>query len=93
MYRDGGNYKQYNEFVFFNDTEKKLEEIEIIIKKALIDGEWFNAENWNLPDLHFVEYAWDSEIDYPWHEFIAVKDTNELPTSSLLISTFLKNIV
>jgi hypothetical protein len=33
MYRDGGNYKQYNEFVFFNDAEKKLEEIEIIIKK------------------------------------------------------------
>jgi hypothetical protein len=69
QYRDGANYKNYNEVVFLNDTGRTIKEIEATIKRALIDGEWFIAVDWKLPDLHFIEYKWDSEIDHDWHEF------------------------
>lgn len=93
QYRDGANYKNYNEVVFLNDTGKTIAEIKDIIKKALINGEWFIAENWKLPDLHFIEYKWDLEIDHDWHEFISIDCIDELQTSSFLLSAFLKSIV
>jgi len=92
MYRDGANYKKYNEVVFLNNTEKTIEELEVIIKKALIDGKWFDATQWKLPDLHFIEYKWDPEIDHDWHEFLSVSESHKLPTSPLLLSKFLRYI-
>ena len=64
QYRDGANYKQPNEIIFANPNLIALEEIQKIIKSSLIDECWFIAKQWNVPDIHFKKYTWDSEIDH-----------------------------
>jgi hypothetical protein len=92
LYRDAGNYKQYNEIVFTNPTRLPLEEIKQTILKNLIDGSWFIAKHWNVPDMHFKEYTWDSEIDHEWHEFDSVEATADTPAKDISIEAFLKAI-
>ncbi len=53
LYRDFSNYKKFNEIVFLNSTDKSLKEISNFIKDHLIEGEWFYASEWKVPDLHF----------------------------------------
>jgi hypothetical protein len=76
-YRDGGNYKKYNEIVFENPNNRSLSEIEEIIRENLIDGLWFVADNWEIPNQFFDEYLWNNEIDHNWHEFDEIKNTTE----------------
>jgi len=90
-YRDYANYKQHNEVVFANSNGLPVDEIESLIRKKLIDGEWFYASDWKLPDLHFED--WDTEIDHPLHEFIEVENTDEKPNSPITIETFLTLVV
>lgn len=89
LYRDGANYKNFNEVVFLNPDGIGLEEIKSIIKKRLVDGCWFIVKDWNLPDLHFKEYPWDNSIDHEWHEFESVEETEAAPTQALPIHKFL----
>jgi hypothetical protein len=72
LYRDGGNYKQYGSVVFSNPHHRALREVEQSIRSALIDGEFFNASRWQLPDLR--EQEWDDEMDHDWHEFESVEE-------------------
>ena len=58
LYRDGANYKHFKEIIFSNPNRRSTEDIEPIIKRALIDEAWFVAKDWSLPDLHFTEYPW-----------------------------------
>jgi hypothetical protein len=76
-YRDGANYKKYNEIVFANPLNRTLEEIECIILQKLIEGEWFVDKDWEIPDLHFKEYVWDTGIDHDWHELDCIQETNK----------------
>jgi hypothetical protein len=92
MYRDGANYKNYSEVVFSNPDKLTIEIIEKRIRSRLIDEIWFVAKSWNLPDIHFKEYAWDSEIDHDWHEFISIEETLEKETKTITISIFLSII-
>ncbi|HEY6434960.1 MAG TPA: hypothetical protein VIY47_00085 [Ignavibacteriaceae bacterium] len=92
LYRDGANYKQFNEIVFSNPSNLTVREIEMAIKEKLIDGQWFVAKDWELPDLHFKEYAWDSEIDHDWHEFNCTEETTEESTEIKSIKDFLNLI-
>jgi hypothetical protein len=89
LYRDGANYKQFNEVVFSNPNNLTGNEIEATIKKQLIDSEWFVAKDWKLPDMRFKEYAWDSEIDHDWHEFESIEETLEQVTTGNKIEHFL----
>ena len=92
LYRDGSNYKQFNEVVFANLNNLTLKEIEEVIKENLIDSQWFVARDWGLTDLHFKEYAWDSEIDHSWHEFESIEETLELVTTENDIVGFLVQV-
>ena len=92
FYRDGANYKNFNEVFFSNPLNLPIEKIEEVIQKNLIDGQWFYANKWNLPDLHFKAYAWDSDIDHDWHEFEAVEQTQESATENLSIEDFLSRL-
>jgi hypothetical protein len=92
LYRDGANYKQFNEVVFSNPSDLTVKEIEETIKEKLIDSQWFVAKDWGLPNLHFKEYAWDSEIDHDWYEFESIKETLELVTTESNIEDFLSLI-
>ncbi len=92
LYRDGGNYKNYNEVIFDNPNGRSKEEIETVVRNSLIDTIWFVANNWNLPDMHFQEYPWNSEIDHEWHEFDCLEETSELSTEKISIEDFISLI-
>src|SRR5690606_1346312 len=51
LYRDAGNYKQHGSVVFGNPNNRRLNEVDQRIRAALIDGEFFVARHWGLPDL------------------------------------------
>lgn len=89
LYRDGANYKQFNEVVFGNPSKLSVQEIETTIKENLIDSQWFVAKDWRVPDMHFKEFSWDSEIDHDWHEFESIEETLELVTTENHIEDFL----
>ena len=87
LYRDFSNYKKFNEIVFLNPTNKSPQEISKFIEDHLIDKEWFYANEWKVPDLHFDN--WDSEDDHFLHEFYSLKETYEQPTNNSSIEDFL----
>jgi len=89
LYRDGGNYKNFNEIIFYNPNDRTLVEVECIIKEKLIDGTWFYCHDWGLPDMHFKNYQYDSEIDVDWHEFDSIEETEENATDAGCIEEFL----
>lgn len=93
LYRDGSNYKQFNEIVFSNPRQIPLEKIDSFIRANLISGFWFIAKDWNLPCLNFREYAWDDKIDHGWHEFESVKVTMEIADQGRYIEKFLRLIL
>ena len=76
LYRDGGNYKNWGEAILSNPLQRSLEEVDALIKAMLIDSEFFYAEDWGLPDLHFTEYPWDGEIDHDWHQFYGLTEVD-----------------
>jgi hypothetical protein len=92
LYRDAGNYKNFNEVVFTNDSQLPLDEIERRLKACLIDKEWFVADKWGLKDLHFTEFAWNSELDHDWHEFESIEETEEAVTEEIDIVKFLEKV-
>ncbi len=89
LYRDGANYKNYNQIIFSNPNSINLLEIEKLIREKLIDGKWFYCKEWNVPDIHFKEFSYDSEIDVDWHEFEAIEETNEKASEQNCIDDFL----
>ena len=87
LYRDFSDYKKFNEIVFQNPTNKALQEVSKFIKDHLIEGQWFYASEWKVPDLHFDN--WDIEDDHFLHEFHSVEETYEQPTNNNTIEYFL----
>lgn len=90
LYRDGANYKNYSEVVFANPDNIDVSQVKEAISTSLVDGEWFYAKPWQLPDLHFEK--WDEEIDHQLHEFESVAYTSEAPTDYRTIAQFLAEI-
>jgi len=78
LYRDASNYKQYHQIVFANPDNIPLEKIQTIINSKLIDGNWFVAKDWSLPDMHFKEFFWANEVDHDWYELDFIEETVEL---------------
>jgi hypothetical protein len=87
LYRDGGNYKNFGSVVFKGDDQIKLEDLEVLIKSKLIDGTWFYASQWRLPDLHFS--IWDNEADHTFHEFEALEYTDETVNIPFTLQQFI----
>ncbi len=88
-YRDGANYKQHNEIVFSNPLKREIKEIELIILEKLIDGLWFVADDWSIPNQFFKEYNWDNKIDHNWHEFDGIKESDKEVTEKNTIEDFI----
>ncbi len=87
LYRDAGNFKEFNDVVFTNKHSNSLLEIEMAIKNNLIEGEFFIPEKWNIPRLSFGYFS--PGLDHDYHEFESVELTDENPTENIDISTFL----
>ena len=89
LYRDAANYKRYGEVVFSNNSGQSLQKIKAVILASLIESEFFYAEKWGLPDLHFEK--WDEEIDHCYHEYNETEETDAKPSNGD-IATFLELI-
>jgi len=87
LYRDGGNYKQFGFEIFSNERNIKIEKIEKRIRLKLIDGEFFDPNQWGVMKLY--KYPYDPELDHSWHEFENIEITKEPPTSKTDILHFL----
>jgi len=88
LYRDSANYKKYGSVVFANPNNIELSEVEALIRSKLIDGEYFYADEWRLPEL-FLETV-DFRVDPTWYEFENVEYTDAsldqlIPMESLII--------
>lgn len=90
LYRDGANYKQYNEVIFANPSNRTLKEIESIIFTKLINGLWFVAKEWNIPNQFFKDFPYNEGIDHNWHEFDCIKITRRKKTEENTIDKFLE---
>ena|SRR5690606_31000270 len=90
LYRDAGNYKQYGGVVFTNPNGRPLNEIDQVIGAALIDGEFFDARQWQLPDLR--NHEWDDELDHDWHDFESVEEVEEGDNTHPSVDAFLERI-
>lgn len=90
LYRDVGNYKLFDEFIFANQDSLSLEYIELTIRKNLIEGAYFVLEKWNVPRLSFGDYSQELEHDY--HEFESIEETDDIPIGIFDITSFLNAI-
>ncbi len=87
MYRDGGNYKQYGEVIFSNDTNLGLSFIDEHIKNHLIDQLFFYPHQLGLKDLRY--FPWDSGLDHMFHEYVEIEETAE-PAKGTDVAEFLQ---
>lgn len=90
LYRDAGNYKLFNSIIFTNPDKSDLETIRKKISEALIDGEFFSPEEWNIPRLEFEKP--DDDLDHSWHEFESLELTPESSEKMKNIEEFLSRI-
>lgn len=86
LYRDSGNYKKYGFVIFTNPDNIELIEVEKRVRSKLIDGQWFYADEWGLPEL-FFEWV-DFRVDPTWHEFEGVEYINYSSCSLIPVSFF-----
>lgn len=77
LYRDSGNYKRHGYVILAAPLGKTLEAMEKSIRTKLIDGQWFYAKEWQMPDLFFD--CFDPYTDVTWHEFESIEFTDEKP--------------
>lgn len=90
LYRDVGNYKLFGQVVFRNPERIALEEIRNIVNAHLIDGEFFEAKKWGVPELQFDKYI--PELDHTWYEFEGVEVTTHGITAEQSIMDFIDTI-
>jgi len=78
LYRDARNFKLFGSVVFSNPTKLSIEEIKHKIESRLIDGMYFDPDEWGVPRLHAEDF--DEELDHGWCEFDGVEETTEKTT-------------
>jgi len=86
LYRDGANYKNYGYIVFKISSDTDIIELRTLIQAKLIEGQFFYANEWGLPDLHFDK--WNDEFDHTFHEFECIEYTNEAPNTFFTLAEF-----
>lgn len=89
LYRDAGNYKVWGFEVFSNPYSLTLDHIEQVIRKSMIDGEFFDPVHWKVRRLKHED--WNPELDHTWNEFDSIEYTCEFQTSDISIDKFLES--
>jgi hypothetical protein len=69
LYRDAANYKTWGRVVFANPRSRRPAELASLVRPLLIDGQWFDADAWGVPDLR-GQRSRDDALDHGWHEFV-----------------------
>jgi hypothetical protein len=88
LYRDGANYKNLNTVIFDNPDGVSLDLLSKLLKEQLLSEEYFYANDWKIPDMHFG--SWDSEIDHEFHQFAMIEYTKERPNSEITLAEFME---
>lgn len=86
LHRDEGNYKSFGEIVFSNKESLTPEKAERIIRKKLIDSEFFYPAEIGIP--LFLEHT-SSLYFSDWYEFEKFSYTTAEPTDSRDLRIFL----
>lgn len=90
LYRDGGNYKTWQEVVFTNHSGKTAEQLTDEIKQRLISGQFFDQGRAPIP----FEYpdSYDPELDHTWLEFDSFEEVDETPQVKDDVWDFLQSL-
>lgn len=67
LYRDAANYKQFGSVVVHPSEDSTLEELDLYLKKHLIQEEFFVPCHLGIPQLQTSPY--DQHLDHEWHEY------------------------
>ncbi len=94
LYRDGANYKSWNEVVFTNPDRLDLEGIERSLIVAFLTDKLFIADQISVPDKFLFIEDQVTKFDHCYHEFDHVEICEEKPTDSLsrTVTSFLKDV-
>ena len=86
LHRDDGNYKTYGEIIFKNKEGLAPQDAEKILRKKLIDHEFFYPLENDIP--LFPEHTGLLYFS-DWYEFQEFSNTAERPNDSRNLTTFL----
>ena len=78
--------------IFQNPQKLSVNFIEEELRKFLIDSEFFDPSEINVPRLLHKDYSYDPELDHAWNEFDSVEQTNETASDERSIGDFLEII-
>jgi hypothetical protein len=80
LYRDGGNYKKFGRVVFSNPDQVACEAIEKALAEAFLEEGLFIADQVRVPEVFLFANGELSFDDHCYHEFDAIRTTDEEPT-------------
>lgn len=92
LYRDEGNYKEYGEVIFSNPNEIPQHVIQRIIEENLIEGSWFDPDEWGIPRFSYHEVSLYGINDFLWYEFVEVSTISNTIASDRKIDDLLISI-
>jgi hypothetical protein len=95
LYRDGGNYKKFGKVVFSNPDQITCDAIAKALTDVLLDDGLFIADQVRVPEVFLFASGRLSFDDHCYHEFDAVRATEEEPTDSHMrpISEFVAEVI
>ena len=91
LYRDGANYKNWGEAVLPTTSGQTLEQLDRQIRRSLIDGAYFVAEEALLPTLYFSTR--DITVDHGWHEYSEISWTESDATVACSIEDVIVRLI
>jgi hypothetical protein len=86
LYRDASNYKRWGEVIFTTTSGLDIAELEVQVQRALIDGQYFVAQDWGFSSLCFS--GGDIATHHWWHEYAGLSWTDKAPTQMESIEQF-----
>ena len=94
VYRDGANYKSWDDVIFANPDKLALDEIESRLVDAFLPDKLFIAHQISVPEKFLFLDGYFSKFDHCYHEFDNVEFCKEKPTDNLnrSITDFLKDV-
>lgn len=94
LYRDGANYKTWNDVIFENPDNLSLDEIERSLSLSFPPDKLFIANQISIPEIFLFLDGNFTKHDHCYHEFDHAEICEEQPTDMLnrSIAIFLNNI-
>ncbi len=90
LYRDAANNETHGFMIFSNPQKLPISFIEHEMRKFLIDSEFFDPSEIEIPRLVHKDYSFDPELDHAWNEFDSIEETNEAANDKRNITEFLQ---